>query len=116
MRAKLKSGIDWVIVGGESGPGARPFDIQWARQTVEQCESADTAVFVKQLGARPYWPLVGGFGQWGEHVRFRCGRSREEPFHWDNIVLRDREGGDISEWPEDLRVRQFPEAHRAAGL
>lgn len=45
--------LDWLIVGGESGPGARPFDVQWARDTVEQCRGADVPVFVKQLGTRP---------------------------------------------------------------
>jgi protein gp37 len=74
--------LHWVIVGGESGPGARPFDVAWARSTVEQCKAAGVAVFVKQLGARP--------------VEF--GR----------IPLADRKGGDPSEWPEDLRVREMP--------
>lgn len=45
--------ISWVIVGGESGPGARPFDLAWARSIVAQCREAGVAAFVKQLGARP---------------------------------------------------------------
>ncbi|TXH55716.1 MAG: DUF5131 family protein [Desulfurellales bacterium] len=40
--------IAWVIVGGESGPGARPFDLAWARSIVSQCRAAGVAVFVKQ--------------------------------------------------------------------
>lgn len=44
-------GLDWVIVGGESGPGARPFDLEWARQTVQQCREAGVACFVKQMGS-----------------------------------------------------------------
>lgn len=41
-------GLDWVVVGGESGTGARPFDIQWARNIVRQCRAAGVPVFVKQ--------------------------------------------------------------------
>lgn len=40
----------WVVVGGESGPGARPFDLAWARSIVEQCETAEVPCFVKQFG------------------------------------------------------------------
>ncbi|MGD9883955.1 MAG: DUF5131 family protein [Reyranella sp.] len=46
--------LDWVIVGGESGPRHRPFDPDWARSIVAQCADAGVACFVKQLGgARP---------------------------------------------------------------
>lgn len=41
--------LDWVIVGGESGPGARPMALEWAGSIVEQCRAADVACFVKQL-------------------------------------------------------------------
>ncbi|MCK6406752.1 MAG: phage Gp37/Gp68 family protein [Rhodocyclaceae bacterium] len=44
------SGIDWVIVGGESGPKARPMAAAWARAIREQCEDADVAFFFKQWG------------------------------------------------------------------
>jgi protein gp37 len=47
-------GIGWVIVGGESGSGARPFDLAWARSIVEQCQSAHVPVFVKQVGSKAY--------------------------------------------------------------
>jgi hypothetical protein len=46
--------LDWLIVGGESGHGARPFDVAWARSIVRQCREAGVACFVKQLGARPF--------------------------------------------------------------
>lgn len=82
--------VDWIIVGGESGPGARPFDIAWARDVVEQCKAAGTACFVKQLGARP----------------MLNGRVIESP----RALIRDRKGGDPAEWPIDLRVREFPVA------
>jgi len=43
-------GINWVIVGGESGPGARPMDIRWVRSIRAQCHSAKVAFFFKQWG------------------------------------------------------------------
>lgn len=82
-------GIHWVIVGGESGPGARPFNVQWARSIVRQCRAAGVRVFVKQLGANP----VSG-----------CARNPDDIL----VTLSDSKGGDWAEWPEDLRVREFP--------
>ena len=78
-------GLDWVVVGGESGRGARPFHIEWARSLRDQCREAGVAFFLKQLGAFP---------------RF----DRDE----FDLFLRDRKGGDPAEWPEDLRVREYP--------
>lgn len=43
-------GISWVIVGGESGPGARPIEAQWVRSIREQCRSAGVRFFFKQWG------------------------------------------------------------------
>lgn len=79
--------LDWIIAGGESGPGARPCDVAWIRSIVEQCRDASVLVFVKQLGGNPKLTRYTGMG-----------RDR----------LRDRKGGDPGEWPEDLRVRQMP--------
>src|SRR5207253_1946406 len=45
--------VDWVICGGESGPGARPMDLAWARSLVTQCKAAGVACFVKQFGSAP---------------------------------------------------------------
>ena len=83
-------GLDWIIVGGESGPNARPFDVAWARSTIAQCRAASVACFVKQLGARPEFNGAMGFvsEQW---------------------KLKDKAGADPAEWPEDLRVQEFPE-------
>jgi protein gp37 len=78
--------LDWVIVGGESGARARPFDLEWARDIVAQCRSAGVAPFVKQLGE--VWSRNHGYR--GLH-----GTS-------------DRHGGDPEGWPEDLRVREWP--------
>lgn len=43
--------LDWIIVGGESGPHARRMKLEWAVTVVEQCQEAGVPVFVKQLGA-----------------------------------------------------------------
>ncbi len=97
---EVLGGLDWVIVGGESGPGARPFDVQWARSVVHQCREAGVACFVKQLGAH-YVDAENGVG--GVHAQppadmgVRLSRR-----------LKDKKGGDMSEWPEDLRVREMP--------
>ncbi len=78
--------IDWVIVGGESGnPDSRPFDLAWARELRDLCRDLGVAFFCKQLGRNP---VEDGKG----------------------LRLRDKHGGDWDEWPEDLRVREFPKA------
>ena len=51
IRPWLAGGLDWVIVGGESGPGARPMDPRWARSMRDQCVAADVSFFFKQWGA-----------------------------------------------------------------
>lgn len=92
--------IDWVIVGGESGGSnvARSFNIEWARSIVAQCKEAEVPVFVKQLGTNPFEP------------------SRYQKFGDAGLNLKDRKGGDPSEWPEDLRdVREFPKQFSAVG-
>jgi protein gp37 len=98
--------LDWVIVGGESGPDARPFNVTWARSIIDQCHAANVPVFVKQLGRRPYWDCVNGCGKWAEHVRFT--RGLIDGSAADALTLKDRKGGDWSEWPDDLRIREFP--------
>jgi len=80
-------GIDWVIVGGESGQQARACHLEWVRSLVRQCRGAGVAVFVKQLGGNAI-------------DRGACGEV-----HLRHI---DGKGGDPDEWPADLRVRQFP--------
>lgn len=45
--------IDWLICGGESGAGCRPFNEQWARDIRDECQSAQVAFFMKQLGGHP---------------------------------------------------------------
>ena len=58
------SGIDWIIVGGESGPGYRPMDELWARGLLEQARESGTALFMKQMAGRapiPEWLRVREF-------------------------------------------------------
>lgn len=84
------NGLDWIIVGGESGPGARPFDMAWARETVRQTREAGVACFVKQMGAKA------------------LGRDCEHGREGKPCGFVDPKGGNWDEWPEDLRVREFP--------
>jgi protein gp37 len=109
-------GIGWVIVGGESGPGARPLDFAWARLIVDRCKAAGVACFVKQLGAKPH-------GDWGAgeppthhllDVTVQPPRETMELSRFKNgrWKLRSKKGGSMSEWPLDLRVREFPEVRR----
>jgi protein gp37 len=52
------SDIDWVIAGGESGPGYRPCSPEWIRELRDKCEGSQTAFFFKQWGGRT--PKAGG--------------------------------------------------------
>jgi protein gp37 len=103
--ASPDDGIKWVVLGGESGPGARPFDVAWARSIVAQCRAASVPVFVKQLGARPTdgsTPVSIPLESIGATHMAGGGAIP------NLIELRNRKGGDPSEWPADLRVRMFP--------
>lgn len=95
-RDEVASRIDWVICGGESGPGARPFDIAWARGLQYQCRNAGVPFFMKQVGSNPR-----GFAQWNHPNNEGLG------IDITGKKLQDPKGGDMSEWPEDLRVREF---------
>lgn len=49
-RVRGTANVDWIIAGGESGPGARPMDLDWARAVRDQCRDAGAPFFLKQLG------------------------------------------------------------------
>lgn len=85
-------GIHQIIIGGESGRNARPCNVEWVRSLVRQGRSAGVPVFVKQLGARPVFTMPP---------------DNAEPL--GEITCLDPKGGDPSEWPEDLRVREQPD-------
>lgn len=87
--------LDWVVAGGESGARARACDVQWLRSIRDQCADAHVPMFVKQLGARIRWGAFGGDGGTAAASRSAGG-------------IGDRKGGEINEWPMDLRVRQVP--------
>ncbi len=70
----VQRGIDWVVVGCESGPHRRPCNIEWVRAVVEQCKAAQVPCFVKQLDIE--------------------GKVVDDP----------------AQFPEDLRIREYPEA------
>jgi protein gp37 len=75
--------IDWVIVGGESGSGARFCDVEWVRAVVAECRYSGTPVFVKQLGAVSQQGLL--------QIRTRKGSESE------------------LQWPADLQgIKEFP--------
>jgi protein gp37 len=73
--------VSWIIAGGESGSQARPFDLLWARQIIAQCRAAGVAPFVKQMGIRT---MENG----------------------QRFPVKDIH--DLSLWPADLRVREYP--------
>ena len=84
------SRLGWVVVGGEGGLNAdyaRPCYLEWVRDLVEQCQHAETACFVTRLGAN-VWHEVDGMG--------------------DQLRFQDTSGAAMAEWPEDVRVREFP--------
>jgi protein gp37 len=83
-RSMWIDGVNWVIVGGESGPQSRDCAIDWVRSIRWQCREAHVPCFVKQLGRQP--------------------RVSDGVY----LNLKDKKGGVLDEWPIDLRVREFP--------
>lgn len=102
QRAEILPAANWVIVGGESGPGARPCKVEWIRCIVAQCKAARVPCFVKQLGSNP---VRSENDEPFERVKHR---SKYETGYYETVPYH-RKGGDPAEWPEDIRVRQFPE-------
>jgi protein gp37 len=82
--------LDWAIIGGESGgPKARDCEYEAIRSMSKQLELADVFRFIKQVGRNP--------------VEIVDGKKHR-------LKLVDKKGGDMDEWPKDLRVQEFPEA------
>ena len=85
------TGIDWVIVGGESGPGARQFDLAWARALKSTCANAGSIFFFKQMGTKPF--------------------DHGSPFKILKKTAdgkRDCHGRSVDNFPEDLRTQEMP--------
>lgn len=72
------SPIDWVIVGGESGPNARPMHPAWARSLRDQCQEAGVSFFFKQWGA--WAPYLENDWHYNEDVHAMCSICGD----WDN--------------------------------
>lgn len=98
LNTEHAAGFDWIIFGGESGPRARKCDVAWIREGVRFCKANGIACFVKQLGANivAHWETTD------------IDEIRNFP------TIRDKKGGDPAEWPEDLRVREFPNFARTS--
>ena len=86
-------GVDWIILGGESGNEIgkyryRPAELQWFMDIIGQCAKANVPVFVKQLGT-----------------------------HLAKLYrLKDRHGGDITEWNWPIKIRQFPHIYKVTEI
>lgn len=61
---------EWVIVGGESGHGARPMDVRWVQEIKVDCARSGAAFFMKQ-GSAANWPAYKCFGAFHEDIRIR---------------------------------------------
>jgi protein gp37 len=100
------NGIDWVIFGGESGPGARPCNITHIQDGIRQCRAGGAAPFVKQMGANMVCDNANLY-DWPEGTEL-IETDLVHGFASCRVKFRDPKGGDMAEWPEDLRVRDFP--------
>lgn len=94
-------GIDWLIVGGESGPKARPCDVAWLGSLVQQAKAVGVPCFVKQLGTNPRGLPTNG-----------ATTNLEAAMASIGAFLRSHRGADPTEWAKDLRVREWPEVRR----
>lgn len=101
-------GVDWVIVGGESGPGSRPCDEAWFHSMVGQCNAAGVPVFVKQMGSVPM--ELGTVWTSRQTARLlNAHNDRHVPPDFVPLKYNDKKGGEITEWPASLQVREIPE-------
>lgn len=121
-----KSGLDWVIAGGESGPSARPMHADWVRSLRDQCAAAGVPFFFKQWG--DWVPQLGSIEifEMGERSRYRwavwrtgrCdGSLRPLPDAWE---FRDKpmwyEHDDMDETQTLIRVGKKAAGHLLDGV
>jgi protein gp37 len=103
--------IDWVIVGGESGPKSRPCDVAWITSIARDCIEAGVHCFVKQLGANLVIPN-DSFSEWPDEGSYLLYDAEGPGWNYQGenvrVRLKDKKGGDMNEWPEYLRVREWP--------
>lgn len=100
--------LSWVICGGESGPRGRAFELAWARALRDQCKEAGTAFFMKQMGSLPMGRAPEDGACWA--CRFK-GDSIEHDHSRCRLTFQHSKGADPMEWPEDLRLQEFPGGH-----
>jgi protein gp37 len=100
------AGIDWLIIGGESGGGARPCSVQWIRNIVTVGRLCHKAVFVKQLGSKPYSTYAERGIAMGMDVTGLDPWIAED---MDEYPISGRKGDKLEEMPADLRVREYPQ-------
>ncbi len=111
---KVRLMLDWAILGGESGPGARPCNVRWIRSLVQQCQSAGVATFVKQLGARiagdasEFYVYQAHYGADKFTTPVIGANAGKCPPGYDSFTLTDKKGGTMNSWPKDLQIREFP--------
>lgn len=121
-------GIHWAIFGGESGDKARPCNWRWIESGLKQCRSLGIRPFVKQLGSSPVFANDEDWDDYSDrptmcpHCKVTVERSMPHQDlcpkgHYltddeDQVIVPfgDKKGGDMTEWPAELRVREFPEA------
>lgn len=87
--------FDLVIFGGESGKNARPCNVDWIYDGIKKCIQAGAGIFVKQLGAHVIDKTITTMTRWPISM----------PIEGNRVFLRDKKGGDISEWPSNLNIR-----------
>jgi protein gp37 len=81
--------ISWIVVGGESGSKARPFNIQWARYLAHQCQYYGIPLWFKQTGNKAYL---------------------QERAHLPIVQIKTKgKGENIEDFPDDLKIREFPQ-------
>jgi protein gp37 len=96
--------VNWVIVGGESGPDAREFNLEHALDVIGQCKDAGVPVFVKQFGSRPVTTNANLY-DFPDHVDLvEHGTAAAGA----RVILADRNGRNLTEWPEEFQLQQFP--------
>ena len=100
-------GMSWVIVGGESGCGARECQIDWVRLIRDRCLVTGVAFFMKQVGRSILSTVKEDFGH-------PDNRFFDAPLQLYRYRVADSHGGNPEEWPEDLRVREWPKVTSAA--
>lgn len=107
--------IHLFIIGGESGPTARRCFVGWIRNLVGRAKTLKIAVLVKQMGSNCQDRNDAGFdgddeeGSWPENTQtYDDGDYSSYQGDPVRVRLKNRKGGDPSEWPEDLRIREFP--------